>query len=106
KLFEAVVFLWMEKKVALPEVGTWDDYRDGVYQAMRMMTADRPRGSHVLAFGSTGSIPVALNYALKTDEKTALHLGWRLRNCALNRFIFSSGKITLDTFNSLAHLDD
>ncbi|MEX2287197.1 MAG: histidine phosphatase family protein [Planctomycetaceae bacterium] len=106
KLFEAVVHLWVEQKVELPKVGTWDDYRGGVYQAMRMMTANRPRGSHVLAFGSTGSITVALQYVLQADEKTALHLGWRLRNCSLTRFIFSSARITLDTFNSLSHLDD
>ena len=106
KLFEAVVMLWIKQKVDLPDVGTWDSYRTGVCHAMRMMTADRPSGSHVLAFGSTGSITVALQYALRTEEETSLQLGWRLRNCSLTRFIFSSGRITLDSFNGLSHLDD
>jgi len=106
KLFEATVHCWIDQKVDLEAVGTWDAYRDRVYAAMRQMTTDRSAGAKILAVGSTGSITLALQFALQTSDRTSLQLGWRLRNCALSRFIFSGERITLDTFNNLAHFDD
>jgi broad specificity phosphatase PhoE len=106
KLFEAIVHHWLEERVASPEVGTWVGFRGSVNDAMDRMTTNKPAGSSILAVGSTGSITVALQYALQTSDRIALQMGWRLRNCALSRFIFSTGRITLDTFNNLSHFDD
>lgn len=106
KLFEAIVHHWLDERVASPAVGTWVGFQSSVNGAMNLMTRNKPAGISTLAVGSTGSITVALQYALKTDDRTALQMGWRLRNCGLSRFIFSGDRITLDTFNSLGHFDD
>ena len=35
-----------------------------------------------------------------------LELSWRLRNCSLTEFVFTRGRVTLDSFNAVPHLGD
>ena len=58
------------------------------------------------AFTSVGAVTVSLQVALGCADRTALDLGWRLRNCSITDFVFSRDRLTLEGFNAYPHLDD
>jgi broad specificity phosphatase PhoE len=103
KLFEAVIMLWSEGGGS--GVETWPAFRDRVRAGLRRVTDGR-RGRRLAAFTSAGPITVGLQMALDCPDQTALGLGWRLRNCSLNEFVFTAGRFSLDGYNALPHLDD
>jgi broad specificity phosphatase PhoE len=105
-LFESCVRLWIDGKLAVGGVESWTKFQNGVRGALKTLTVDKPSGSRVVAFSSVGPMSALLQLVLKTPHDQALDLGWRLRNCAVCRFVFSSERITLDAFNDLSHLDD
>ena len=106
RLFEAVTKLWIGGEVAAPGVEAYDEFHARVCRGLKKTTFDRPGGSRVLAFSSVGPITVILQQSLDLDHDAALQLGWRLRNCTLSRFLFSGDRLTLDGFNSVAHLEE
>jgi len=106
RLFEAVTKLWVTGEVSAPGVEPYADFHARVCRGLKKTTGDRPGGSVVLAFSSVGPITVILQQSLGLDHHAALQLGWRLRNCNISRFLFSGDRLTLDAFNSVAHLDD
>lgn len=105
-LFEAVVKLWAANELSLPGVEGWDEFTQRVERAIRRIVTGEGRGRRVLAFSSVGPISIFLKYALATTNRHALELGWRLRNCSLTEFVFTQDRLTLDSFNSLPHLDE
>jgi broad specificity phosphatase PhoE len=57
-------------------------------------------------FTSGGFIGSAAQLALAAPDRTALELHWRLRNGSLTEFAFTRDRFSLDTFNTVPHLDD
>ena len=45
-----------------------------------------------------------MHLALGTSFETTLELVWQVRNASLTEFMFTEGRFTLSTFNSVAHL--
>jgi hypothetical protein len=64
------------------------------------------RGRAVAAFSSVGAITVCLQVALDCGDRTALDLGWRLRNCSITEFVFTKDRLTLEGFNAFPHLEE
>ena len=107
KLFEAVVKLWTQGEFQIPGMEAWQEFDRRVRGGLSRLTADNGRrGRRVLAFSSVGPISVSLHSALNMPLADALQLGWRLRNCSVTTFLFNSDRITLDGFNSVAHLEN
>jgi broad specificity phosphatase PhoE len=105
KLFEAVVHLWSEDALGVDGIEPWKDFTSRVERGIGSITGGEKRSRRVLAFSSVGPITIFLKYALATTDRKALELGWRLRNCSVCEFVFTDGRITLDCFNALPHLD-
>ncbi len=107
KLFEAVVLLWTEGEFQLPGAESWQEFDKRVRGSVKRMTeVNGQRGRRILAFSSVGPISVALQAALNAPLADALNLGWRLRNCSVTSFLFNTDRMTLDSFNSVAHLEN
>jgi len=107
RLFEAVVTLWTQGEFRFSDMESWEEFGARVRRGIHRITADNGRrGRRVLSFSSVGPITVALHQALETPLPTALTLGWRLRNCSVTSFLFDKERITLDAFNSVAHLEN
>src|SRR5207248_1831231 len=98
KLFEAVIMLWSEGGGT--DVEPWPAFRERVRAGVRRMT-EGTRGRRVAVFTSAGPIAVALQMALACPDRTALDLGWRVRNCSLNEFLFTDGRFSLAGYNAL-----
>ncbi len=106
KLFEAVVLRWTKDEVSVPGVEMWREFHDRARGALQSILALPGRGRNDLAFSSVGPISVAVQIVLEASIPVALHLGWRLRNTSVTTFLHTAQRITLDSFNSLAHLEN
>ena len=106
KMFEPLMLRWMAGELGAPGVETWREFRRRVESALHRMTGGPSKGSRVAAFTSGGPIGLAVQIALDAPDPSGLELNWRVRNCSLTGFLFSAGRLSLDTFNATPHLDD
>jgi broad specificity phosphatase PhoE len=105
-MFEQVVMLWVEGLVEAPAVEPWRAFQERVGTGLRRIMQSEQRGRNVAAFTSVGAVTIGLQIALGCTDRTALDLGWRLRNCSITDFVFSRDRLTLEGFNAYPHLDD
>jgi broad specificity phosphatase PhoE len=103
-MFERVVVLWTDGHVSDEEVESWSEFRQRVDRGLRTMLDVPGRGRSVAAFTSVGAVTVCLHAALGCSVRTALDLGWRVRNASVTDFVFGRGRLTLEGFNSFSHL--
>jgi broad specificity phosphatase PhoE len=106
RMFEPLMLRWIAGELDSPQVESWRDFRERVGRGLQRLTSGRARGRRVAAFTSGGPIGVALQMALQAPDRTGLELNWRVRNCSLTEFLFSGGRLSLDSFNGIPHLDD
>lgn len=104
KLFEAVVRRWTDGELTVPGVELWQEFHERARRAIESITSHSERGRTILAVSSVGPITIALQTALQTSIPVSLDLGWRLRNASVTTFLYTPERMTLDGFNSVAHL--
>ena len=102
-LLEQLAGAWQEGRVGHAEVEAWAAFRSRVRAALEDVLR-LPSGSSVLAFTSGGVIGLMVALALDAPDAAALRLNWRVRNGSLTRFTFGGGRLSLDSFNEVAHL--
>ena len=106
KMFEVVVLQWLEGKIDSPDVEPWPAFRDRVHAAIRTITDGGGGGRRIAVFTSGGPIGVAVQMAVGAPERSAIEINWRVRNCSVTEFVFGGGRLSLDSFNTIPHLDD
>ena len=105
-LFEAICRLWCAGAPGTESIESWNCFRTRVEAGLRCALERPGRNRTIGVFTSVGNITAALRYVLDCSPNQALELGWRLKNSSVTELIFSQNRITLDQFNSLAHLTD
>jgi len=103
-LFQAVAELWMGGELEHSDVESWDTFKGRVGTAVHRMTQRSESGRQILAISSAGTMGLILQRAIGCSDRKALELGWRIRNTALSKFLFSEGRFGLDVFNAMSHL--
>ncbi|MCH2212619.1 MAG: phosphoglycerate mutase family protein [Fuerstiella sp.] len=106
KLFESVAILWISGRCPLFGLESWDEFRTRVCAGIDQIVKRGGSGRRVLVATSAGTIVAALQHALQCPDETALGLGWRIWNCSMTSFAFTEDRFTLDSFNSMTHLED
>ena len=104
RMFEASMLKWLEGQTA-EGVEPWPAFRDRVLKELARIVGAGGSGRRVAVFTSGGPIGVAVQTAMAAPDRSFLEVNWRVRNCSVTEFVFGGGRITLDAFNSLAHLD-
>lgn len=102
-MLEELAQAWQEGVVTHPAVEDWAAFRSRVHAALTDVLR-LPSGSGVLVFTSGGVIGLMVALALDAPDAAALKLNWRVRNGSLTRFTFGGGRLSLDSFNEVAHL--
>ncbi|HXZ52381.1 MAG TPA: histidine phosphatase family protein [Burkholderiales bacterium] len=105
RMFERLVAAWLAASPAVEGVEAWAGFSARVRGALRGILQSEGRGRRVAVFTSGGVIGLAVQTALGAPERVALELNWRVRNASLTEFTFGGGRIALDSFNALPHLD-
>jgi len=104
--FDALMPLWMAGTLGAPGVETFAEFRARVQCGLRKIV-EADRGSRrVVVFTSGGPIGVSVQTVVGAKEAMALELNWRIRNCSLTEFLFTRGRISLDSFNATPHLSE
>jgi broad specificity phosphatase PhoE len=103
KMFEGAMRKWMEHPEDHCE--SWVAFRERVLRGLRRMQAG-PAGRNVVLFTSGGPIGVLVQTALSAPERSFREINWRVRNCSITEFVFSSERLSLDSFNATPHLED
>jgi broad specificity phosphatase PhoE len=106
RMFEALLRHWQTAPHAIEGVESWAAFRDRVRRGLDRIRSRPGNGRRVAAFTSGGFIGTAVHLATGAPDDVALEVNWRVRNCSLTDFIFTRGRLTLDTFNSVPHLED
>jgi broad specificity phosphatase PhoE len=83
----------------------WPDFQSRVHGALEDIMARHTKGSSVLIATSGGVIAAALQHALHLPDNQALAINWMVNNSSVTRLVYGRGKISLGSFNSLAHLE-
>ncbi len=107
RVLEAAGRAWARGELMAPGLRTWMDFRLTVERGVRTMLKKAPKGATVVAFTSGGPLAAAAGMSLELGNEKTLELSWQPYNAALARFLFSSsGRFTLQTFNTTDHLRD
>jgi len=102
-MFEPLMRHWQTATASTDGVESWSAFSERVARGLRRMTEQAGRSRRVAAFTSGGFIGVATQRVLRAPDPTALEINWRIRNGAVTEFVFSCQRITLDSFNNVAH---
>jgi broad specificity phosphatase PhoE len=101
-MFEPLMNWWSSGAVTHPQVEPFADFerrvRDVLFETLSSGSRD------VLVVCSGGVIGACVQTVLDAPPAAALRLNWRIRNCSLTEFVFTKGKVSLDLYNSVAHL--
>ena len=62
-------------------------------------------GSRVVLSTSGGVIAVALQRALSLPDEQVIACNWMIHNSSVTRLVYSGSRVSMGTFNNLAHLD-
>jgi broad specificity phosphatase PhoE len=106
RMFEPLLLHWQSLPAGRDGLESWPDFRDRVERVLRQVVGRVEPGRRVVAFTSGGFIGSAARWALSAPDRTALELAWRLRNASLTEFVFTRDRFSLDSFNSVPHLQD
>jgi len=104
KQFETMMPLWIAGKLESPGVESWTAFHERVRRGLEAIIESDAPSRRVVVFTSGGPIGVAVQTVLQAPEHIAIEVNWRIKNCSLTEFVFTRGRISLDTFNATPHL--
>ncbi|MFN7927009.1 MAG: histidine phosphatase family protein [Blastocatellia bacterium] len=106
KRFEVITLAWVRGEILASHVESFRDFHARVQRGLQRIQQESASGSRVAVFSSGGAISVSVQLATRAHEEMVLDFNWRVRNAALNEFVFSKDRFSLDSFNAIPHLDD
>ncbi|MGE0131739.1 MAG: histidine phosphatase family protein [Blastocatellales bacterium] len=106
KMFEVLTSVWLGGEFEVEGVEPWQSFQARVRAATKRIISAEGSGRRVAVFTSGGVIGLAVQNVLNAPERAALEINWRVRNCSLTEFTFSRDRLSLDSFNTIPHLDD
>jgi broad specificity phosphatase PhoE len=104
RMFEALMEHWIAGELAADGVEPFAAFHARVSGA-RDEALNGAGSRNVAVFTSGGPIGVCVQIAVQAPEAVAVHLNWRVKNASLTEFVFGPGRVSLDAFNAVSHLD-
>jgi len=104
-VFEKAMVRWSAGQADAPQVETWDQFRERVQAGLDRVRAAHPSGETVAVCTSGGTISAIMQVALDLADDTAIRIAWQVRNAAVSTFVYDADRFSLQSFNSVAHLE-
>jgi broad specificity phosphatase PhoE len=105
RMFEVLMHAWATGSVENAAVEPFGRFHERVRGAFASITS-RGGSRRIAVFTSGGPIGVSVQHALEAPPLSALALNFRVRNASITEFVFSGGRLSLDSFNVDAHLSE
>ena len=94
---------WMSGVTSPLGMPSYPDFVHGVTSALAHVRKNHT--GNVLIVSSGGPISTAVGHILGTTPETTITLNMRIRNSAITELVYNPKHCTLQTFNTLPHLD-
>lgn len=104
RMFESLMARWVAGDLLAEGVESFAIFHARVIAGLRQVLQEG-RGT-LAVFSSGGPIGACVQHALKAPGDVAVQLNWRVRNASITEFVFGRGRLSLDSFNSVAHFVD
>jgi broad specificity phosphatase PhoE len=105
KLFEAACRHWCAGALAVEGIETWQEFRLRVAKAVDAIRRSAKSSTHTVVFTSGGPIACTVAQCLDLAPPVAVEFLWLSRNAGFAEFLFSNGRFSMHSFNSIPHLD-
>ena len=93
---------WSKDRLdGVPE--SWDQFRARVLDAIQALTASGE--GRVLASSSGGAIAMAITQLIGLPPAQMVEMNLQARNTGISRLIFARGRVYLNQFNAIPHLE-
>ena len=106
RMFEYLTLRWLRGELTADNVESFAAFQQRIHHELKNILQQTGASRRVALFTSGGVIGSVLQAALQAPAEQMLALNWRVRNCSLTEFTFSQTRLSLDSFNTLPHLDD
>ncbi len=97
KAFEAAMERWLETE-------SFAKFHERVTRGLKKIQQG-PSNRRVVLFTSGGPIGILVQTAVGAPPRNFADVNWRVRNCSITEFVFSADRLSLDSFNTLPHLE-
>lgn len=102
-LLKQSLISWSQDELNNELEESWHDFQLRVRQGLLQLQADFHH-QHILLFTSGGPIASLLCQILETSTHACIDLNLQIQNTSVTQCFFNQEKVTLDSFNSLPHL--
>jgi broad specificity phosphatase PhoE len=106
RMFEVVTSTWLKGEIEVDGVESCATFHSRVRSTIKRIISAEGSGRRIAVFTSGGVIGLTVQTTLDAPDNKALEINWRVRNCSLTEFVFNMDRLSLDSFNTIPHLDD
>lgn len=104
RLLHRVGRAWAGGELEAPEVESWSTFVARIEAALERIRGEANRGARVAVFTSAGPVAASAGLVLGAAAEKVFELSLAVRNSSTSDFLFSSERISLQSFNATAHL--
>ncbi len=106
RMLEALMGRWLEASEVPAGVESWGMFSARTQAVFSDILTAPGSGRRALIFTSGGVIGRAVQLALRAPDESAFALNWRIKNASRTEFTFGGGRLSLDAFNVMGHLEE
>jgi broad specificity phosphatase PhoE len=105
-ILTVVMNRWIAGQIDAKSVESWERFTHRVIRGVEEIVAANPSGKTVAVFTSGGPISAVMQYALDTNDRVALALGWAVKNASITEFKYKGDRFSMTGFNMTPHFHD
>jgi broad specificity phosphatase PhoE len=96
---------WMSAPEESEGLETWQAFNRRVREGITRILSESGSGKTVALVTSGGPLSAILKMALSLSDRETIQLSWQVRNASVSTFKYNRDRLTLSSFNSVAHLE-
>jgi len=96
---------WMSAPEESEGLETWPAFNRRVQEGIARILSENGPGKTVALVTSGGPLSAILKMALSLSDRETIQLSWQVRNASVSTFKFNRERLTLSSFNNVAHLE-
>jgi broad specificity phosphatase PhoE len=96
---------WMSSPEAAEGLETWQAFNRRVREGITRILSESGPGKTVALVTSGGPLSAILKMALSLSDRETVQLSWQVRNASVSTFKYNRERLTLASFNNVAHLE-
>lgn len=96
---------WMSAPEEVEGLESWSAFNQRVQAGIARIQSESGPGKTVALVTSGGPLSGILKMALSLSDRETIELSWQVRNASVSRFKYNRERLTLTSFNNVAHLE-